>query len=337
MAALQDAFQESVSELGKMSSLWNPFAVIDLKGIEGHTVFSAILPRIIVIGMGIMLLMVLLRILLFLTRTISGQDSGQSVLGTATEISIIAALLVSYPDWIRLIPQIFTSIGKGILESSVSDLTAQISGALVQMGNESASDFPFWSAEAISITVISLLASLLSTIALVLIWVIAKLQAYLFTFWYLLGPIALPTLIFPPLSHICRIWFSTLLGVSFMSVTGPLLYVILLRTHWMVNAFAAGGEMDAITCLVFALLCLLTLVSVPVLSMKIWNGIESRVFAGGAGASDGIGKTVSILQSVATTAKSTYQNLRGGNKDVSIPSTEKSSERSISSDLRGRG
>lgn len=324
MAALEDSFQDSLHELGNVSGLWNPFAVIDLKGIEGQAVFAAILPKIMVIGGGILLLMVLLRVLVFLTRAISGEDEGQGVFGMAAEATLVAALLVSYPDWIRLLPQIFTSIGQGILGASLSELSAQISGALVQIGNESASDFPFWSAQAISITVLSLLASILSTVALVLIWVMAKLQAYLFTFWYLLGPIALPTLVFPPLSHVCRIWFSTLLGVSFMSVSGPLLYVILVRSNWLVHTFAAGGQMDAMTCMVFALLTILTLVSVPVLSIKVWNGIESRVFAGAAGGAEGVSRSVSVLTAVATRAKSSYQSLRGESKGANAPGSKPS-------------
>ncbi len=324
MAAIEDSFQDSLHELGNVSGLWNPFVVIDLKGIEGQAVFAAILPKIMLIGGGILLLMVLLRVLVFLTRAISGEDEGQGVLGMAAEVTLVAALLVSYPDWIRLLPQIFSSIGQGILEASLSELSAQISGALVQIGNESASDFPFWSAQAISITVLNLLAALFSTVALVLIWVMAKLQAYLFAFWYLLGPIALPTLVFPPLSHVCRIWFSTLLGVSFMSITGPLLYVILVRSNWLVHTFAAGGEMDAMTCMVFALLTILTLVSVPVLSMKVWNGIESRVLAGAAGGAEGVSRSASVLQAVATRAKSSYQSLRGEPKGAGAPGSKRS-------------
>ncbi len=317
MASLADAFQESIRELGNVSGLWNPFAVIDLKGIEGQVVFASILNKIMLIGAGVLLLMVLLRVLLFLSKAIAGDDESQSVLGMAAEVVIVAALLVSYPNWIRLLPQIFNSMGQNILAAATSELSAQISGALAQIGNESASDFSFWSAQAISITVLNLMAAIFSTVALVLLWVMAKLQAYLFAFWYLLGPIGLPTMVFPPLGHVCRIWFSTLLGVSFMVVCGPLLYVILVRSNWVVHTFAAGGEMDAVTCLVFAFLTILTLVSIPVLSMKVWNGIESRVIAGAFGGAEGVGRTSGIVHSAAARAKLAYLKSRLDTKATS--------------------
>jgi hypothetical protein len=106
-----------------------------------------------------------------------------------------------------------------------------------------------------------------------------------------------------------------LLGVSFMGVCGPLLYVILVRSNWIVHTFAAGGEMDAVTCLVFALLTILTLVSIPVLSMKVWNGIESRVIAGAFGGAEGVGRTSGMVHSAAARAKLAYLKSRERTKN----------------------
>ncbi len=310
MATLPEMFQTATEELGNLSAMWNPFAIIEAKGLDGHPVFSSILPRIIVFGIGLLVLFSLLRVIHFFSEAISGRS--RPVMGLAAEIVLAAALLVSYPEWVQIFPHVFVALGRGIQEASVQDLSAQVAGSLAQMGDERASDFRLWSVQAFQLGIGSLIAALTSTVALVLLWVMAKLQAYLFTFWYLLGPIALPTMVFPPLRHVSRIWLGTLLGVSFMAVTGPLLFAILTRSQWLPHAFAAGAAMDAVTCMVFSILCIVTSVSIPILSQKIWNGIEAQVFKGAALASEGIGQTAGALYTGGSRARETYDSLKGG-------------------------
>jgi hypothetical protein len=289
--------------------MWNPFAIIDAKGLDGHPVFSPMLPRLMAFGMGILVFMALLRAIGILSDAIAGRSRG--IIGFATETVLIAALLVSYPEWIRILPQVFTSIGRGIQSSAAQDLGAQVAGALAQMGDERASDFKLWSAQGVELGIGSLMAALASSLALVFLWVVAKLQAYLFTFWFLIGPIALPTLIYPALRHVGRIWFATLLGVSFMSVTGPLLFAILVRSQWIPHAFSAGGALDAVTCLVFSLLILITLASIPILSLQIWGGIEGRLAQGIFSAAEGASVAAAALQSAAGRARAAYETWRG--------------------------
>lgn len=309
MASLQEMFDQGVSNLGNLSGMWNPFAIIDSKGLDGHPVFSPMVPRLVAFGMGILVLMALLRAIGILSDALAGKAKG--VLGFVAETVLIAALLVAYPEWVRLLPQVFNAIGRGIQSSAVQDLGAQVAGALGQMGDERASDFKLWSAQGVELGIGSLMAALASTLALVSLWVVAKLQAYLFTFWFLVGPIALPTWAYPPLRHVGRIWFSTLLGVSFMSVTGPLLFAILARSQWIPFAFSAGGALDALTCLVFSLLVLITLVSVPILSLQIWGGIEGRLYQGIFNAAEGAGYAAAALQSAAGRARAAYETWRG--------------------------
>jgi len=323
---MDELFREALQELGNLSGMWNAFAVLDGRGLDGGPVLAPVLGRILAFSAGILLLMVLLRIILGLSRSLSGVGRQESVLGLGIEATLVGALLFAYPDWIRIIPGIFASIGRGVQDYALQDLSAQVSGALAQMGNEKVSEFRLWSQQALALSVAGFLAGIFSTIALVLLWVVAKLQVYLFTFWYLLGPVALPTLLFPPMAHVARIWFSTLLGVSFMGVAGPVFYAILVRSQWLARAFAAGGELDALTCLVFSLLVILGLVSVPVLSMKVWEGIESRVFAGAAGAADGARLTSSALQVTGGRVQAGYQTMRarlqgsaGGSGRASAP------------------
>jgi hypothetical protein len=309
MASLNEMFEQGVSDLGALSRMWNPFAIIDARGLDGHPVFSPMLPRLMGFGMGILVLMVLLRAMTILSDAMAGKTKG--IFGFAAESTLVAALLVSYPEWVRLLPQIFNAIGRGIQASAAQDLGAQIAGALAQMGDERASDFKLWSAQGVELGIGSLMAALSSTLALVFLWVVAKLQAYLFTFWFLLGPIALPTLVYPALRHVARIWLATLLGVSFMSVTGPLLFMILVRSQWIPHAFSAGGALDAVTCLVFSLLILITLASVPILSLQIWGGIEGRIYQGLFSAAEGAGDAAATLQSAAGRARAAYETWRG--------------------------
>ncbi len=321
MASLQEMFEEGVSDLGKLSTMWDPLSIIDAKGLDGHPVFSPMLPRLMAFGAGLLVLMALLRVIGILSDAFAGRST--PILGFAAETVLIAALLVSYPEWVRILPQIFTGIGRGIQSSAAQDLGAQVAGALAQMGDERASDFKLWSAQGVELGVGSLMAALASTLALVFLWVVAKLQAYLFTFWFLLGPIALPTLIYPALRHVGRIWFATLMGVSFMSVTGPLLFAILVRSQWIPHAFSAGGALDAVTCLVFSLLILTTLASVPVLSLQIWGGIEGRVFQGVSSAAEGASVAAAALQSAAGRTRAAYETWRGPQSN-STPASAKS-------------
>ena len=320
MASLQEMFEEGIADLGNLSGMWNPLSIIDAKGLDGHAVFSPMLPRLMAFGAGILVLMVLLRAITLLSEAIAGRTAG--IMGFAAESVLIAALLVSYPEWIRILPQIFTAIGRGIQASASHDLGAQISGALAQMGDERASDFKLWSAQGLELGIASLMAALFSTIALVLLWVVAKLQAYLFTFWFLIGPIALPTLVYPGLRHVGRIWLATLLGVSFMSVTGPLLFTILVRSQWIPHAFSAGGALDAVTCMVFSLLIIISLASIPMLSLQVWGGIEGRVFQGASSAAEGASVAAAALQSAAGRARAAYETWRGPHSGSKPPTTE---------------
>jgi hypothetical protein len=127
----------------------------------------------------------------------------------------------------------------------------------------------------------------------------------------LLGPVVLPTLVYPPLRHVGRIWLATMLGVAFMGTTGPLLLAILVRSQWIPHAFSAGGALDAVTCLVFSLLILATLISVPVLSLKVWAGIEGRVLPGMLSAAGGASDAAAALQGTASRARAAYATWRG--------------------------
>jgi hypothetical protein len=268
------------------------------------------LPRLIAFGAGLLVLLFLLKVIHTLSEAIAGRSV--SLFGMTIECVLIAALLVAYPEWVRLFPRIFSSIGHGIQSTAGADLNGQMAGALAQMGDERASDFHLWSAQGVELGIASLMAALSSTIALVLLWAVAKLQAYLFTFWYLLGPIALPTLIYRPLRHVGRTWLGTLLGVSFMSVTGPLLYAILARSQWLAHAFAAGGELDPLTCLVFSLLVILAMFLIPALSIRVWGGIEDKVIRSIRPAAEGAGEAAAVFRNAAVRARAAYQNWRGG-------------------------
>lgn len=319
MATISELFDEAVSDLGNISaSVWDPFAIIDAPGLDGHAVFSTMLPRLLAFGAALLVLMSLLRVIHLLSDALTGES--RSVMGLGIDVVLAAALLMAYPEWVRFFPNIFTNVGHAVQSASVQDLGAQVSGALSQMGDERVSDFRLWSSQAFELSIMSLIAAMTSTVALVLLWVIAKLQAYLFTFWYLLGPIALSTMVFPPLRHVCRIWFSTYLGVSLMSVTGPILFAILTRSQWLSHAFASGGALDALTCLVFSLLSIITLVSIPILSSRIFSGLETRVFTGAFLAAGSINNSAAAIQNAGSRAKVLYQSLRGTSPKAASPS-----------------
>jgi hypothetical protein len=271
--AAHDDFIAAVSSLGDVGGLWNCFAIIQTRGLDGKLVFAAILPKLVTIGCGLLVLLTLVRVLEILTHQVEGEDS-PSPLGLGAEATLLAVLITSYDPLLLLIPKLFDSLGHTLSRLFAAELAAQLAGALQALGNEKLTDFRFWTGGAFSMSIVGTLSAMLSFAALVLVWGMGKLQAYLFTFWYLLGPVALPTLIFAPLRRIGMAWLSSFLGTAFMSITGSLFYFIMVRSSFLTKAFAAGGASDYIACLVYSLICIMLLVTIPVFSLKLWSGIE---------------------------------------------------------------
>lgn len=292
--AADDDFQASVQALGNLSRTWDPFAIIQTAGFDGRPIFSAILPRIITIGCGLLALMLVLRLLEAFSRQLENSDEDTGLLGIVAEATLLAVLILAYDPLVLLFPHLFTTIGESIARLYSADLTAQVAGSLQVLGNEKVTDFKFWTAP-ISMSVTGLLAAMLSYAALVLIWVLGKLQGYLFTFWYLMGPLALPTLLFPPLRRIGAAWFSSLMGTAFMGIIGSIYFLILVRTSWLPKAFAAGSAADFMTCMVYSLICILSLVSIPLISMKLWSGLESNIYGAAAGAKSAMQKGTGVM------------------------------------------
>jgi len=272
MAAKED-FIAAVSSLGDVGNLWDCFSIVQARGFDGKALFAAILPKLVGIGCGLLTLLTVVRVLEILTRQVEGEET-PSPLSLGAEATLLAVLIIAYDPLLLLIPKIFDTLGHSLSDLFKADLAAQLAGSLESLGNEKLTDFRFWTGGAFTMSIVGTLSAMLSFAALVLVWVMAKLQAYLFTFWYLLGPIALPTLIFAPLRRIGLAWLSSFLGTAFMSITGSLFYFIMVRSSWLPKAFAAGGVSDYLACLVYSLLCILLLVSIPVFSLKLWSGIE---------------------------------------------------------------
>ena len=279
-----DDFAEAVSSLGDISQVWNLFAVVYSKAFDGVMVFPAILAKVQVVGAGILVAFFLLRILYAFSSQMESEDGELNLLGIVAETVLVAILMAGYEYLILLFPYIFDGLAHTISSLFETDLRAQIAGALTIIGNEKATDFKFWTGDFINMSLMGIFAAITSYAAMVLLWVIGKLQSYLFCFWYLLGPVMLPTLIFPPFRKIGATWFSSLMGTSFISIVGSIYYFIIVRSAWLPKIFSAGAGADYLTCMVYSLICLVSLISVPFVSLGLWGGIERGVVGAVGGA-----------------------------------------------------
>lgn len=288
MTANED-FQSSVSALGDLEGVWNPFAILETLGMNGKPLFASILPKIIVLGCGLLVLMGLLRLMGALANQMEHPDEDIGLMGLAAEATILAILILFYDPLVMLFPSLFAKIGASLAHLYAADLTAQVSGSLQILGNEKVTDFRFWTGS-LSLSMTGLMAAMFSYAALVLVFVMGKLQGYLFTFWYLLGPLALATLLFPPLRRVGAVWFSSLMGTAFMSIIGSLYFLILSKTGWLAKSFSAGFASDFLTCMVFSLLCLLSMSMIPLISLRLWSGIENNIVGAAGGAQKAMGR-----------------------------------------------
>jgi hypothetical protein len=318
--AVRDDFVAAVSSLGDVGGLWDCFAIVHSRGFDGKPIFAAILPKLVTLGCGLLVLLSLFRVMEMLTRQVEGEED-QSPLGLATEATLLAVLIVAYDPLLLLIPQLFDTLGHSLSGLFAADLAAQLAGSLETLGNEKLTDFRFWSGSAFMMSIVGVLSSMLSFAALVLVWVMGKLQAYLFTFWYLLGPVALPTLLFPPLRRIGLAWLSSFLGTAFMSISGSLFYFIMVRSSWLPKAFSAGSASDYIGCLVYSLLCILLLVTIPFFSLRLWSGIEMGGSAAFVSARSLMNKGTGMTTSAWQKTRAVAGALRGAGapKSISTP------------------
>src|SRR6266849_9358515 len=111
-----DLYKAAVTSLSDLSKIWDPFIVVDMKGLDGLTVFAHILPGVEKLGLGMLLLMALLRSIHLLSSVLAGGD--ESILGMAVEVALISGILGGYSEWIRLAPSFFTGLGNSIMVAS---------------------------------------------------------------------------------------------------------------------------------------------------------------------------------------------------------------------------
>lgn len=96
-----------------------------------------------------------------------------------------------------------------------------------------------------------------------------------------------------------------------MGVVGAIMFILMEKAQWMTKAFGAGTNASYITALVFALLTLFLMFSIPRLSASIWSGISSSfsqsaataAMVGGAATSVTIGTAGAAAQAAGSTIR----------------------------------
>ena len=158
--AASDDFSLAVEALGKVGNLWDSFAIVNSKGFDGRPIFAAILPKVITLGCGLLVVMLLLRVIETLSRQIDNPDEGLNLLGLALEAVLVAVFILAYDPLVLLLPHLFDTLGRSLSRIYAPELGAQLSGALEVLGNEKTSDFRFLTAMTDSSSVMAFLSAM---------------------------------------------------------------------------------------------------------------------------------------------------------------------------------
>lgn len=292
------AYTDAVEELLTVDAIWNPFQLVYVT--SGGTVvnqWQGFIHSMQLVGLAILVLMVALKFIKIYLDELNHIPALTTIFGIAVEMVLVTVFLFNYTWFAEIFPSLFHKMTRAILEAYDATLMDQVLASLRAVGEEKASETKWYSLNAMLASIPSILSTIAAGLALALYWVMSKYQALLYTFWYLIGPLLLPFYLFPPFRGVAERWFASLLGASFMGVVGAILFVLLSKAQWLTKAFSAGVNTSYITALVFALLTLLLMISIPRLSNSIWEGVSTSMtqamatagFIGGAATTAAVG------------------------------------------------
>jgi hypothetical protein len=271
-----DAYTDAVSELASVEAIWNPFQLIYVNS-NGVVVnqFEALLHSMQLVGVAVLVFMAALKFVKVFLDELNHIPATTTILGIGVEMALVTVFLFNYTWFAEIFPSLFHKLTSAILTSYEGDLMDQVLGSLKAVGDEKSAEVKWFSLNALAASIPSILSTAAAGLALALFWVMSKLQALYYTFWFLIGPVLLPFYLFPPFRGVAERWFSSLLGSAFMGVVGALMFILMAQAQWLIKAFSAGVNTSYITALVFALLTLFLMFSIRRISNSIWEGIST--------------------------------------------------------------
>ncbi len=292
-----DVYTDAVGELASVEAIWNPFQLIYVN--SGGVIvnqYQSLIHSMQLIGVAILVLMAALKFVKVFLDELNSIPATTTILGIAVEMVFVTLFLFNYTWFVEIFPSLFHKMTSAIISSYEATLMDQVLSALKAVGEEKSAEVKWFSLNALAASIPSILSTAAAGLALALFWVMSKLQALYYTFWYLVGPVLLPFYLFPPFRGVAERWFSSLLGAAFMGVVGALMFVLMAQSQWLIKAFSAGVNTSYITALVFSLLTLFLMFSIRRLSNSIWEGISTSTAQAlsTAGAIGGMASAVAV-------------------------------------------
>jgi hypothetical protein len=283
--------------------------------VDGSVVnqYAAFIHSMQMIGVPLLVLMAALKFVKIYLDELNDIPATTTILGVAVELILATVFLFNYTWFAEIFPSLFLRLTQSIQASYETSLSDQVIASMKAVGGEQATEIKWFSVNFWLASIPAILSNLAAMLAMALYWVMSKAQALYYTFWYLVGPILIPFYLFPPFRGVAERWFSSLLGASFMGVVGSLMYMLMMQARWMTKAFASGTNGSYLTALVFALLTLMLMFSIPRLSNSIWDGISASFSRGAATAKMVGGAAIAVTTGgVGTAGMMAGGAVRGG-------------------------
>lgn len=300
--SILDTYRDAITELGIVEDMWNPFQIVYNSADHNINNWAHFMHSMQTIGIYILVLMGALKFTKMFLDELHGMSALTALLGVGVEMALVAVFIFNYTFFAEIFPLLFHRLTRAILVAYDVDMMAQVRTALETVGEEKSSEIKWFSANAWASSIANIISTAMAGIALALYWVMSKYQAILYTFWYLIGPILVPFWLYPPFRGVAEKWFASLLGASFMGVVGAIMFMIMVRMQWLTKAFASGVSSSYTSALVFSVLLVLLMISIPKLSNAIWQGISSSMAQAVAMASMAGGAATAVAMSGAGAA-----------------------------------
>ena len=311
--SILETYRDAVSELGIVEDMWNPFQIVYSSAAHNANNWSQFIHSMQNIGLYILVLMAALKFVKMFLDELNGIPAITAILGIAVEMTLVAVVLLNYTWFAEIFPLLFHRLTRTILAAYDADMMGQVTTALKTVGEEKSSEIKWFSGSAWASSIANILSTAMAGLALALYWVMSKYQAILYTFWYLIGPLLIPFYLFPPFRGVAEKWFGSLLGASFMGIVGAIMFMIMVRMQWLAKAFASGVSSSYTAALVFSVLLVLLMISIPKLSNAIWHGISSSMAQAVAMASMAGGAvTTVVLGGAGAAVQVAGSSVRGG-------------------------
>jgi TrbL/VirB6 plasmid conjugal transfer protein len=280
-AYVMQSYQNAVQQMSAVGNMWNPFQLIYVtnNGVEANQ-WASFITSMVNIGILVLLLMATFRFVSILMDEMNNIPAATALIGVLLEIAFVGLCLWNYTWFAEIFPGIFQRLTNSILDAYRNDIMTDAANALGVAALEKTSESKWFSLNISLSSFPQAISNILGVLALAMTWIVSIYQAALYTLWYLIGPILIPFFVFRPLRGVAVRWFRSLLAVSFMGVVGSVLFMLIQRSGWMMQAFASGHNNSYVTSLVFSAVCLLLMFSIPALSSAIFSGIEASLTRG---------------------------------------------------------